>query len=213
MAFWNSEYLEARLPDLISPYSAERIANCSYELSMGSQAFVTKDESLKRQRLERGDQAIIEPGQFALLLTEETVSIPHDAIALISVRTRLKMRGIINVSGFHVDPGFEGHLQFSVYNAGSNSVSVSRGDAVFLIWFASLRNPTGDLYRGTRGEASIPDSDIMALAGEAYSPLAVARRVESLHDQVRVTRSLVIALITGLVLLLLGVVLQAALGS
>jgi dCTP deaminase len=213
MSFWNTEYLKARLPELIVPFDEARIANCSYELSMGSQAFVTRDESLKRQRLDMGDQVIVEPGQFALLLTEEQISIPPDAIALISVRTRFKMRGIINVSGFHVDPGFEGHLQFSVYNAGSKPVSVSRGDPVFLMWFASLRSPTGDLYRGGRGQPAIPDQDIMALAGEAYSPMAVARRVEHLQDQVRVNRSLMMALITGFVLLLLGVVLQAVLGT
>jgi hypothetical protein len=53
----------------------------------------------------------------------------------------------------------------------------------------------------------------MALAGEAYSPMAVARRVEHLQDQVNLNRSLMMALITGFVLLLLGVVLQAVLGT
>ncbi len=42
------------------------------------------------------------------------------------------------MSGFHADPGFKGHLVFSVYNAGSSPISLERGQPYFLIWFAQL---------------------------------------------------------------------------
>ena len=58
------------------------------------------------------------PGQFAFLLTDEIVEVPDSAMALISIKAKIKWRGLINVSGFHVDPGFKGRLIFSVYNAG-----------------------------------------------------------------------------------------------
>jgi dCTP deaminase len=46
--------------------------------------------------------------------------------------------GLINVSGFHVDPGFYGKLIYAVYNAGPSEIHLSRGTEMFLIWFADL---------------------------------------------------------------------------
>ena len=51
---------------------------------------------------------MIPPGQFAFLLTAETVTMPDNAIAFISIKARLKFNGLINISGFHVDPGYRG---------------------------------------------------------------------------------------------------------
>ncbi len=58
--------------------------------------------------------------------------------------------GLINVSGFHVDPGFKGKLLFSVYNAGTGPISMEKGEPYFLIWFAELALKDGekDTYNG-----------------------------------------------------------------
>ena len=45
--FWSSETLQRRLPTLIDPYDASRVANCGYELSMGNQAWVTGEDTNK----------------------------------------------------------------------------------------------------------------------------------------------------------------------
>jgi dCTP deaminase len=74
-----------------------------------------------------------------LLLTEERVNIPLHKIAFISIKASIKLRGLINVSGFHVDPGFKGNLVFSVYNAGVTPISLEKSDPYFLIWFADLQ--------------------------------------------------------------------------
>ena len=100
-----------RLPQLITPYAEARVQNSSYELSLGTQIFVTGDDSAKRQ-IQSGTQIVIPPGQFANLLTTETVRVPDDAIGLISMKFTLKQPGLVNVSGFHVDPGYVGKLLF-----------------------------------------------------------------------------------------------------
>jgi len=69
-------------------------------------------------RAQPGEQFVIPPGQFAYLLTEEVVRIPSSAMGFISLKFGVKGPGLINVSGFHVDPGYWGRLVFSVYNAG-----------------------------------------------------------------------------------------------
>jgi dCTP deaminase len=180
--FWSSETMLARLPTCIAPYDPAAVVNCSYELKLGSQIYVTSETSKTRRDLRPLEQVSIPPGQFAQLLTFECVTVPNDCLALISMKSGLKLRGLINVSGFHVDPGFTGHLLFSVYNAGPNDIVLSERSPAFLIWFSSLDAPTGDVYRGSRnGLAAISDDDVMKLQGDVYTPQALASRVASIE--------------------------------
>lgn len=174
--------MHQRLPTLISPYAKERVVNCAYELSLGSQVNITGEPSKTRRILQTSEQVNIPPGQFAQLLTRESVSAPEDALALISMKSGLKLRGLMNVSGFHVDPGFKGHLLFSVYNAGPNNIVLSEGTPAFLIWYAALDSPTADTYSGPRmGLSSISDDDVMKLQGDVFTPHALAERVYALE--------------------------------
>jgi len=176
--------MHQRLPTLIEPYAEARVVNCAYELALGSQVYITGEPSKTRRVLQTSDQINIPPGQFAQLLTRESVTVPNDALALISMKSGLKLRGLMNVSGFHVDPGFNGHLLFSVYNAGPNDIVLSEGSPAFLIWYAMLDAPTEDTYAGARmGLSSISDDDVMRLQGDVFTPHALADRVNALERQ------------------------------
>ncbi len=139
---------------------------------MGAEAYVTGEKA--KQMLEEHDQVIVPPGQFAQLITEEQVRIPADALALISIKSKFKFWGLINVSGFHVDPGFDGKLIFSVYNAGVQDIVITRTTRIFLIWFAAMDQPSSELYDGKHaGQAHIPDEEMMKIRGTIPS-LAVS---------------------------------------
>src|SRR4051794_24644597 len=132
--FWSTETLRRRVPaeGLIDPYVPELVQNCSYELRLGSEVYVTGEGAKTKREIRDGQQVRIPPGQFANLLTAETVKIPPDALGLISARFKWKQRGLVNVSGFHVDPGYEGKILFSVFNAGPTPVVIASGDPLFL---------------------------------------------------------------------------------
>lgn len=183
MTFWRSETLQERLAveQLIIPFEKEQVARSAYELCMGREAFITSSAEKKKIMLSGTESLVIPAGQFALLLSEETVKVPLDAIAFISIRFKFKRRGLINVSGFHVDPGFEGRLKFSVYNAGSNAISISQGDRLFLIWFASLDGTTGDGYGKSKSEQNtISSDDQNVMHGEIASPAELKKEIENL---------------------------------
>lgn len=183
MAFWRTETLRERLPsdELIQPFNEKNVVNCSYELCMGPEAFVTSTAERVKTELDANQSLVIPSGQFALLLTEERVKVPLDAIAFISVKFRWKRRGLINVSGFHVDPGFDGKLKFSVYNAGSSDITISRGDRAFLIWYADLDGPTEDGY-GVAGEDQnrISSDDQNIMHGDVSSPAELKLQIDEL---------------------------------
>ncbi|MDE0171783.1 MAG: hypothetical protein OXS29_20150 [bacterium] len=155
--FWSSETLKQNLPDLITPYREPHVVNCAYELSMGNQAWVTSSDQQQSRisvDLNEGERVNIPPGQFAHLLIHEYVRVPNSAVGLLSMKSKVKMRGLVNVSGFHVDPGYEGHLVFAVFNAGSSAITIRQREPTFLLWYVSLDETTKDLYKGSRRKST-----------------------------------------------------------
>lgn len=191
--FWSSETLQQRLPEVVDPYDASRVVNCAYELSMGNQAWITSEDTSKGKiqvELDERDRVLIPPGQFALLLICETVTIPNSAIGLLSMKSKYKMRGLVNVSGFHVDPGYAGKLVFGVFNAGTLPISIGQREPTFLLWFVSLDQPTQDVYSGLRQHVSDITSDqVRDLMGPVSSPTALAQRLSALGQRISVLES------------------------
>lgn len=187
MSFWTTQRIREALngsdsvivnPDLL------RINNACYELALGREAFVTTEGGTKRIR-QVGDQLRIPPGQFALLLTEEEVRIPLDVLAFISIKASKKMTGLVNVSGFHVDPGFHGRLKFSVYNAGAEAIVLEVGECLFPIWFCQLPEPNEDRYDGKhQGQMGLSSEDVTRLQGDLASPAALKKEIDELRSTV-----------------------------
>lgn len=182
MTFWRSETMRGRLPaeQLIEPYHEENVKHGAYELGMGPEAFITSTTEKKKKTLADGEPLVIPSGQFALLLTEEQVTVPLNAIAFISMKFGVKRRGLINVSGFHVDPGFTGRLKFSVYNAGGSDITITRRDRVFLVWYANLDAATEDGYSRRTPQDSITSDDQNVMHGEVASPAELKSRLDEL---------------------------------
>lgn len=184
MAFWSTEKLVERTSQegLVEPFDRGRVKHGAYELAVGAEAFITSVATGTKQALGAADQVIIPPGQFGLLLTEEVVAVPGDAIGFISIRASIKFHGLVNVSGFHVDPGFKGRLKFAVFNAGSRNIVVSRGEPIFMLWFSDLDRQTADGYGGLRsGQNEITSQDLMRLQGEIASPGQLKKDIEDIR--------------------------------
>jgi len=203
----------SRLADLVEPPDPARIVNCSYELSMGGEVYTTGRTSRTKISLLPGQQFSVPPGQFAQLLTEEAVRVPDGALGLISIKSSFKSGGLVNVSGFHVDPGYQGRLIFSVYNAGPTHIVMSRGAPTFLLWYVDLDAPTSDLYKGRRaGLESIPDEEVMRLQGDVFTPQELINRINKLDSNLNnlrwmarvVAAALIGAIIIGLFQLAIG---------
>jgi len=206
MAFWTSDKLKTEQTrtsePLIAPYNAKRVKQGAYELSLGPEAFVTSGPTGTKKKLRSREQLPIPPGQFALLLTEEVVRIPNNAIGFISVRFGLKRRGIVNVSGFHVDAGFVGRLKFAVYNAGGQKIVVERGEPIFMIWYSDLTEPTTDLYKGDPCVLNeITSQDVMFLQGEVASPAELKKELDKLKTEFTFWKSLLVPILVGLIIL------------
>lgn len=149
------------------PADPQRKERASYNLSVGPEIYITpssSDDSKSRETLDDRECRAIPPGQFALMHSEEEVSIPNDAIAFITLRSKAtKFRGLVNVSGFYVEPGYRGSLVFAVFNAGPAPIHVGRGDKWFEIFFADI---------DAKVDTSQPKSTFKGIPTELITPLS-----------------------------------------
>lgn len=166
-------------------YKEDRVEEAAYSLTLGNEAYRTDNKDRKLEVLDEKCRTIeINPGQFTLLMTKEYLCIPKNKLAFISIKAKQKLKGLINVSGFHVDPGFEGKLVFSVYNAGPSTITLEIDKPYFLIWFANLESEAkkGDEYNDVKnhhqGQKTIPLDYVDALKrGELTSPNELLKKI------------------------------------
>ena len=141
----------------------------------------------------------IPPGAFALLLTNEYILLPPDIYGLISLRFSHKVKGLTNVSGFHVDPGYCGRILFGVYNAGSRDVYLEYQKPTFVITFLNVKNSipqTMSIYT-KKSYDHIPIDYIEQLRGDPVSLRELDNRLKSLEK-------IVYVLLVSLLLLIIG---------
>lgn len=180
MGYLGTEELKKILPTCIDKYDEERIDNVAYELALGDEVFLTNSSSGKKEILDnKNSQVKIMPGQFALLLTDEKVKIPNNRLAFISMKFSQKLKGLINVSGFHIDPGFEGKIIFSVYNAGPTTILLDKGKPYFMLWLAELVGETKTYDGKHNKQNSITGTIIGDLTGELASPNILLERIRA----------------------------------
>jgi dCTP deaminase len=210
MAFWSTEKFHERGPNekIVAPFDPTQVKHGAYELAVGPEVSITSDDQTTKRTLDQGEPVIIPPGQFGLALSEEIVSVPNNAIGFISIRASIKFQGLVNVSGFHVDPGFSGRLKFSVYNAGSRNIVVSRGDRIFMFWLSDLDRSTQFGYGGQRsGQNEITSTDLGRMQGKVASPAQLQKDLQDLAHSVTNLKWMLGVLIALAVSLLVAVIL------
>jgi len=191
--FWNTEKIKTKglKGEIIDTFHPENVKHCAYELSIGD-GFYSTNLSGKRN-LYKNEQFEIQPGQFAMLETKEIINIPNTALGLISIKAGIKFRGLINVSGFHVDPGYKGKLVFSVYNAGAQIITLEEGKPIFLLWFAELTEQTKDIYTGNSNQGITSDM-IDKIKGRIASPSSLDDRITKIESSILTGKWLVTTL-------------------
>jgi len=98
------------------------------------------------------------------------------------MKSGIKLRGLVNVSGFHVDPGYSGNLIFAVFNAGPKTVHLKQGDDCFLVWYADLDNPDSKRVKALdTGYTSIPTDVVTKISGELMSFDGLNAKIKTLE--------------------------------
>jgi dCTP deaminase len=181
-----------------STFQPKNVRQASYDLRLGPASYVVGDDAPIQLNAEKQRYVTIAPGQFALLTTLEELCMPEDLLAFITLRNTYKMQGLINVSGFHVDPTHKGILVFAVNNIGPSDIRLRLGDDTFTIFFAEV---TGKI-EGERAPFGndLPLQYVQLLGGSSITLSKLQKEFEELRFKMLFYAPLGIALLIALIL-------------
>ena len=106
-------------------------------------------------------------------------------MAFISIKASIKFKGLVNISGFHVDPDFEGKIVFSVLNAGPSPINLTVGKPLFQIWFAELKS-ISEGYNGKYQKQSGVTGDLInkhMTGSDNASPAQLQKQINELDKK------------------------------
>jgi dCTP deaminase len=198
LAFWGRnrwllEGAKAESLQPVSPWEQEKVEAAGYRLSVGAEYYVNGDGTSTVKKLESGDAFVIGPGEFAFILTREKVRISKSTIGFISIRASIKFRGLVNVSGFQINPGFHGNLVFAVFNAGPRHVNLRYGDEIFSVWIADLDQEVSEDHE-EKGSIpnnldKIPSDTINGISGEALTAYQLSEQISDLKSELATVKN------------------------
>ncbi|MCL5046647.1 MAG: hypothetical protein M1598_07660 [Actinobacteria bacterium] len=196
------EELIKRLPEVIPEAVIDKSKNIwEYDLRLGPEVYLSGQQSYISIKPPNNPIVTIRPGEFALLTTYEMVKMPPDIMGFISVRFRYKRKGLINISGFHVDPCYRGTILFSVYNAGPTDIVLRYKEAVFMIFFQQLSHPV----ESQRDPITHISGEFAAeVQGKSVSLVAQEARIDQLESSLR----LYAGVAAGIVIPLFGIIIS-----
>lgn len=94
-----------------------------------------------------GEAFIVQPGEFVLGVTMETITVPDDLVVRVEGRSSLGRLGIIvhSTAGF-VDPGFSGTITLEISNLNRLPVALYPGMRVCQLAFEMMSSPADMPY-------------------------------------------------------------------
>ncbi len=97
--------------------------------------------------IEGAEPFMVQPGEFALGVTQEKISVPDDLVVRVEGRSSLGRLGIIvhSTAGF-VDPGFSGTITLEISNLNRLPVALYPGMRICQIAFMKMTSPAETPY-------------------------------------------------------------------
>ncbi len=137
----------------IDPYDHTNVEPASVDLRLGSpfkrppaHPGVSSDDNTIDWVEEHGTLRV-DPGDFVLATTHESVSIPDTLVAKVEGRSSLGRVGLsIHQTAGYIDPGFTGQITLEITNSGPRQIVLEPGDRICQIRFNRLSSPAGTPY-------------------------------------------------------------------
>jgi dCTP deaminase len=148
----------------IENFDENLLQPCSYDIRLGKEVFIASEDG--ERFLGEGESFKISPGDYVIVTTHERLELPLNIYGRVGLKTTLSLKGLINLSGPHVDPGFKGALYLGLSNFGPRPITLRAGDPAFTIEFEELHEPASASYKGRmQNQQHIPSFLIDQLRG------------------------------------------------
>lgn len=144
-----------------------------YDLRMGAQLLRAGKSPVNMRDLPESERSelALDPGEMAFVLTEETLDLPNDMVAVLSPKRKLSHEGILVLGGFLIDPLYRGNLLVGLYNFSSTRWPLRSGRKLIAVAFYRLVE--GELAEFTKPEAIVEFPDELVRVMRNYKPASV----------------------------------------
>jgi dCTP deaminase len=153
---------------IVAPFVDGHVQPASIDLTLGSEFIVWHGTlgwgeygPIEPFAVTRADGINIEPGQFLLGATVETVTTPNHLVGLIDGRSSWARLGIaVHITAGYIDPGFHGQITLELKNVGHKAVHLPVGARICQLRLTQLTSPAerpygspglGSHYQGQTG--------------------------------------------------------------
>jgi deoxycytidine triphosphate deaminase len=166
-------------------YVQSSLEASSYDVRVGSKGIlggVGIEINLDKEPME------LPPGAYGGVISLECLSLPANICARIGSKRALSYDGVILLTGALVDPGYEGHLLFGLYNASQRRVIIRHARKICNIVFerlseAPVRQAPADPDLRT---GSFPDTFVDRMANMEVLPwMQISERVKQIEQMTR----------------------------
>lgn len=97
--------------------------------------------------LPEGDAFYLHPGELALAVTFESVTLPDDLVGWLDGRSSLARLGLmVHVTAHRIDPGWQGRIVLEFYNSGKLPLALRPGMLIGALSFEPLSGPAARPY-------------------------------------------------------------------
>ncbi len=104
---------------------------------------VMSDEIL----IPEGERFVLHPGELALGITLESVTLPDDLVGWLDGRSSLARLGLmVHVTAHRIDPGWSGNIVLEFFNSGKLPLALRPGMAIGAMSFETLSRPAERPY-------------------------------------------------------------------
>lgn len=145
--------------DIDSPYTNEsHIQQCSIDLHVGK-IYVPDVDAGQSGSMENPITSTLslKAGNTILIRTKEKIKLPENIAGICFAPSRITLKGVMITNMGHVDPGYNGHLHFTVINMGKTDYSLRPKDIIctmLLIQLKESTTPYGDEHYDLIGSGS-----------------------------------------------------------
>jgi len=199
MAYLGRDRILERKSELFydSSFDPDSVRQSSYDLRLGEEFYIVGKKAPERLSAKQ-PYLTLQPGQFAILTCYEMLHLPNDVIGFITLRNRFKMQGLVNVSGFHVDPTFDGRLVFAVQNIGPSDVRLKYQDQSFTIFFADVDKGSGK--RPDPPRTGILLTDVHQLGANSITLSKLKKDIDTVKTALLIYAPFAVALFIALIM-------------
>ena len=130
---------------VIDPFVEANARSASIDLTLDDFVVTAGGESIDIS----DSDYVLRAGAGVTVNTRENIEFPVDHMGRVGAMTEYARYGIIVAHGFQVDPGFRGHLQFSLFNAGAGDFKLAAGRRIISLEICRLGAVPRSAHAGT----------------------------------------------------------------